>query len=123
MDTTEFCALTEDAVAKLLAERAAATTGKPSRERRVVPRWPFPGTVELWIPDESGEEEYRLTTGLDLSHNGMGILSDVELEIGIELGIAVHQPELSLHGRATVRHCTEIEAGYYIGVQFKYGVG
>ena len=48
------------------------------------------------------------------------MLLDMELPVGLELALAVHQPELSLHGRAVVKHCTEIDAGCYIGVQFLF---
>jgi hypothetical protein len=39
----------------------------------------------------------------------------------MELAIAIHEPEVSFHGRAAVRHCTEVEDGYYVGMQFLFG--
>ena len=120
MDTSEICALTEDAVAKLLAERAAKAGGSGTNGRRGTPRWPFPGTIELWIPDENSTEQHTLATSLNLSAYGIGIETEDPLPIGLELAIAIHEPELSLHGRAVVRHCTEIEVGYYVGMQFGF---
>ena len=121
MDTSEICALTEDAVAKLLAERAAQASGSGTNGRRKAPRWPFPGTVELWIPDENGAEQHTLATSLNLSAYGIGIEIEDAIPVGLELAIAIHEPEMSFHGRAVVRHCTEIEDGYYVGMQFGFG--
>lgn len=120
MDATEFCALTEEAVAELLADRAGAPSDAPPKERRAAPRWPFPGTAELWVPDETGEAVLQLATCLNLSRHGIGIKADFELPPGLELTLAIHQPEVSFHGRGRVRHCNEIEAGYYIGLEFLF---
>ena len=84
------------------------------------PRWPFPGTVELWVANENGVDELRFGTCLNLSPNGIGITTDFELEPGLELPLAIHQPEVSLHGRAAIRHCNEIESGYYMGLEFLF---
>ncbi len=120
LDTTEFCILTEETLAALLSSRAAASSDRAGDERRSAPRWPFPGTVELWLTDDSGVEELRLATCVDLSCHGVGIKAEFELEAGLELALAIHQPEVSLQGRAVVRHCTEIETGYYMGLQFLF---
>ncbi len=122
MDTSEFCALTEKAVERLLAMRAATTGQSAENGRRKTPRWPFPGTVELWIPDENGVECHTLATSLNLSAHGVGIKTEDPLEVDLELAIAIHEPEVSFHGRAVVRHCTLIdnETGYYVGMQFKF---
>jgi len=83
-----------------------------------VPRWPFPGTVELWIPQADGTELYTLATSMNLSLQGIGIRCEEPLAPGLELGIAVHEPEVSFHGHAIVRHCTEIQDDYLVGLQF-----
>ena len=118
METAEICKLTQAAVARLLEDRAGLKLS--SREKRRTPRWPFPGTVELWIPDEDGTERYTLATSLDLSINGAGIRADEPLEPGLELPVAFHEPEVSFHGRAIVRHCTRVEEDYVIGLQFVF---
>ena len=120
MDATEIFRLTEDAVERLLTERAGADQSSFDSCRRKTPRWPFPGTVELWIPDEAGVEQIELGTCINLGHKGLGMLLDMELPVGMELALAVHQPELSLQGRVVVKHCTEIDDGCYIGVQFLF---
>ena len=118
MDATEICPLTEDAVAKLLTHRRIKKSNAGPRGRRKTTRWPFPGTVELWIPEEGGIERYALATSLNLSLHGAGIRCDEPLAAGLDLAIAIHEPEVSFHGRAIVRHCTEIEDDYLIGLQF-----
>ena len=118
MDATEISALSEEAIARLVAGQSKGLAKPAENGKRQTPRWPFPGTVELWVPDESGVEQHNLATCLNISLHGLGMLFDDELPIGLEFGLAIHQPEASLHGRAAVRHCTETEAGYYIGVQF-----
>lgn len=120
MDTSEICALTQEAVMKLLAERAARAGDYGVNGRRKAPRWPFPGTVELWVPDENRIERHTLATSLNLSAYGIGIRIDDALPVGLELAVAIHEPEMSFHGRAVVRHCTEIEDGYYVGMQFGF---
>ena len=87
------------------------------------------GTLGLVVPDVAnpffagvahGVEQQAFATCVNLSLNGMGMLYDEPLEVGLELTLAVHQPEASLQGRAIVRHCTENEAGFYIGTEFLF---
>ena len=120
MDATEIKPLTEEAVASLLADQETQIPDVQANGRRRAPRWPFPGTVEMWVPDETGTEQLALATCLNLSRHGLGMLNEEPLTIGLEFALAVHQPEASLHGRAIVRHCTETEAGYYVGVEFLF---
>ena len=119
MNATEICPLTEEAVARLLAGRELITPDVEGNGRRKTPRWPFPGTVELWIPEGGRHERHVLATSLNLGLHGVGIRCDEPLSAGLELAIAIHEPEVSLHGRAVVRHCTEIENDYLIGLQFR----
>jgi len=122
METAEICALTEQSVGELLAQRQSWTSRADAGGRRRMMRWPFPGTVELWIPDGNGGERYNLATSINLSLDGIGIRADEELRPGLQLAIAIHEPEMSFHGQARVRHCTETDEGSYIlGLQFLYG--
>ena len=122
MDTSaEICPLTQDAIAKVLASRHAQGSAAKTRNRRRAVRWIFPSTVELWVPDADGTEHYALATSINLSTTGIGIRSDEELRPGLELGIAIHEPEMSFHGRAIVRHCTDTGHNFYIvGLQFVF---
>ena len=123
MEVAEICPLTEEAVAKLLAGRNAKLPDPKGTARRKVTRWPFPGTVELWIPDEEGHVRYALSTSLNLSLGGVGIRCDEPLSPGLELAVAVHEPEISFHGRAVVRHCTNMVGEFLVGLQFVYDSG
>lgn len=116
MKSTEFCQLNKSNVAELLASRNLKQAGP--NDRRKSPRWPFPGTAELWIPRDDGTEDYVLATSLDLGSEGVGIRCETPLEPGLELSIALHEPEKTFHGRARVCHCTEMEDEYLIGIQF-----
>jgi len=120
MDATEIRQLTREALAELLAGRTLREVETIANGRRQTHRWPFPGQVQLCKPDESGIEQVSFGTCLNLSLYGLGMLYDEPLPVGLELSVSIHQPEASLHGRAIVRHCTENEAGYYIGAQFLF---
>jgi len=121
MDTAEICALTEQSVGELLGKRQSWASRADASGRRRAMRWPFPGTVELWVPDEDGIERYALATSINLSIDGIGIRADEELHPGLQLAVAIHEPEMSFHGQAVVRHCTETDTDSYIlGLQFVY---
>lgn len=120
MDATEIVPLTREGLAALLARREASGQDEGFNGRRRYPRWPFPGTVELWIPDDTGGEGYALATCENLGLGGVGIRCPEPLKPGLELAIAIHQPERSFHGRARVRHCTQFPQGYYCGLEFAF---
>lgn len=128
METTEICRLTKNAVSALLAERARnepadRRSHKRETPQRRAPRWPFPGTVELWIPDDAGRQWHALATSVNLSDTGIGVRADQQLRPGTELEIAIHEPEVSFHGRAVVRHCSEVnDDEYLLGMQFLFDV-
>lgn len=120
MDAMEIFRLTEKAIDRLLSEQER-NREEPFHEcRRRARRWPFPGTVEMWLPDENGVEQIALGTCVNLSREGLAMLFDDALPIGLEIALAVHQPEASLHGRAVVRHCEAKDDDFYIGVQFLF---
>lgn len=120
MDADEILPLTRDHIRNLLQSRPSDGGEGEDLGKRRLPRWPFPGAVELWIPSTEGGEQHVITTLHDMSEGGIGIRSDVALEPGQTLAIAVHQPEASLHGKATVRHCTARRSGYHVGMEFKF---
>ncbi len=121
LNDSEISSLTEEAVATLLKDRAARRPDdRPAKEKRKHPRWPFPGQVQLWFTDGNGRESIDFAPCVDLSLRGLGMLFADSLSVGTELTLTVHQPEASLHGRGVVRHCSEVEEGYYIGIEFVF---
>ena len=77
--------------------------------------------VELWLPGEDGTERYVLATSLNLSEHGVGLYCDEEVDRGWQIAIAIHEPEVSFHGRAVVRHCTETPDGRFLaGLEFLF---
>lgn len=117
MKTSEIVPVTRRALARLFHMRGLNSDGEHRGKRRC-PRWPFPGAVELWAPGEDGIDRHILGTCENISLGGVGVRCDQPFGIDQELEIAVHQPELSLHGRATVRHCTRLRSDYYVGLEF-----
>ncbi len=120
-ETAEVTVLTEKALGKLLAERQGISATKSKKCRRQAVRWPFPGTVQLWLNDETDGERLLLATSLNLSVQGMAIRCDESLEPGTEVTLAVHEPEVSFQGRAVVRHCAQNDDDIYcIGLAFMF---
>ncbi|HEY3244032.1 MAG TPA: PilZ domain-containing protein [Phycisphaerae bacterium] len=117
MEVAEILPLSRAAIRELLRAR---TVEEPctADERRRVPRWPFPGTVEIWSKNADGLEFHQLGTCSNLSEGGAGIVTDCWLPVGDTLDIAIHQPEASYHGRAIVRHCSRYAEGYGVGMEF-----
>ena len=120
MQTEEFIAISPESILNLLRDRYGYNEAGHTDQRRQRPRWPFPGTAELWIPNEQGEEQCVLARALNLNPDGVGILIDSEVTPGAKLSIAIHQPEVTFYGQATVRHCRAIEQGYHAGLSFVY---
>jgi len=121
MTVSEFQPLTRAAIAKLIRGRSLHGADKSGHRRRQVPRWPFSGQVEMWLPDDDGGESLSLASCENLSAGGVGVRCDEPMEPGLEIPIAVHQPEASFHGWAVVRHCTKLPEGFYTGLEFIFG--
>lgn len=123
MESVEIYPLNRQTLGDMLARRGSSegelngAAAKPGGRRAA--RWPFPGTVELWLPTPDGFERHQLATSHDLSVDGIGLRCDEKIEPGMELAIAIHEPEASFHGRAIVRHCTpDRRGGYVVGMEF-----
>ena len=118
MNALEIVPLTREAVAALLAERAARPRDAQRPGRRKYPRWPFAGTIEMWYTDPAGRACYNFATCENLSLGGVGIRSEEAFNPATEIAVAVHQPERTFYGRATVCHCTAVPGGYHCGLEF-----
>jgi hypothetical protein len=123
MDADEIVPLTAEAVRRLLELQQAPVEVSEDLDKRAAARWPFPGAVEIWVPDEGGIERHVLGACHNLTDCGVGVRCDEPIETGATLSIAIHQPELSLHGQAMVRHCTMRGQGYLVGFEFVFQAG
>jgi hypothetical protein len=120
MDAERIVKLTPGSIAELLNSRqVAATPVHPPGQRRSQ-RWPFPGTVEVWLPDECYGERHLLATLHNLSAGGLAMRSRWPIPTDTRLSFALHQPELSVYGTGWVRHCTRAAIGYLIGIEFVF---
>lgn len=121
MDAENIVKLTPDAVRELVDARRAKAIGKPqTNEHRKSERWPFPGAVEVWLPEGTYGDRHILATMHNLSIDGLAMRTRRPLSVGAKIEIALHQPEVSLYGEAFVRHCTHAPVGYLVGVEFAF---
>ena len=120
MDAEKIVKLTPEAIRELLESHRIAIHEKNPPGKRREERWPFPGTVEVWLPDECYGERHLLATLHNLSQNGLAMRTRRPIPSATRIALAIHEPELSCYGHAIVRHCTRAPVGYLIGVEFYY---
>jgi hypothetical protein len=120
MKTSEIQALTPTTIQYLLNGQPLASASDAPPERRRAPRWPFASPVELWVTDARQGERYILGTCENLSADGLGLLCDEPLPVGQQVGVAIHQPVASLHGKGMIRHCRQVGQRYYAGLEFVF---
>jgi hypothetical protein len=120
MDAENIVRLSPDAIQTLLDAQDIHAESKCGDERRRQERWPFPGTVEVWLPDTCYGERHVLATLHNLSIGGLAMRSRQPVSSGTRLSLAIHLPTLSCYGHAQVRHCTRTHVGYLVGVEFLY---
>lgn len=118
MDAEKIIKLTPDAIRELLDSARVPTHEKLAREKRSEERWPFPGTVEVWLPDGCYGERHLLATLHNLSPGGLAMRMRRPIPSDCRIALALHQPALSCYGDAIVRHCTRAPVGYLVGVEF-----
>lgn len=119
MDAEKIVRLSPDIIAEMLeSRRVKAIDKEPGSETRRAERWPFPGTVEVWLPEGCYGEGHLLATMHNLSLDGLAMRTRRPIPIGTKISIAMHQPEMSCYGAAIVRHCTAASIGYLVGVEF-----
>lgn len=120
MDTERIVKLTPDAVRELVDARGIQIESKGQNGARREERWPFPGAVEVWLPETCYGERHVLATLHNLSPHGLAMRTERPIEKDTAIELAIHEPELSCYGRAIVRHCTRVASGYLIGVEFSF---
>ncbi len=117
VEDKEFVALNAETIQTLLQSGARERSDRRGRERRREKRWPFPGTVQLWLRDRAGEEFEVHATCQNLNEAGLGLLCDRGFEVDMVVPIAIHQPDATYHGTGVIRHCTPSDGAYFVGVE------
>jgi hypothetical protein len=120
MDAEKIVRLTPEAIQQLLDAQGVKAESKEPLGRRQHERWPFPGTVEVWLPDGCHGERHVLATLHNLNRAGLAMRTRRPIPTDTRISIALHEPELSCYGHAIVRHCTRALVGYLVGVEFYY---
>jgi len=123
MDAERITRLTPETLQELLDARAVAAHPKHPPGRRRDERWPFPGTVEVWLPDDCYGERHMLATLHNLSPSGLAMRTRRPIPSGTRLSFALHQPAMSCYGHGVVRHCTRAAVGYLVGLEFVFHHG
>jgi hypothetical protein len=120
MDAEKIVKISAETIRELIDAQGIASIPKDSPGKRREERWPFPGTVEVWLPEECYGERHVLATLHNLSPNGLGMRCRRPVPVDTKVAIAIHQPELSCYGHAVVRHCTRAHVGYMVGMEFVF---
>jgi hypothetical protein len=120
MDADKILKLSPAVLSELLEKRQVNTIAKVPSQRRSEERWPFPGTVEVWLPDQCYGERHLLATLHNLSQSGLAMRTRRVVPTDTRISLAIHQPEMSCYGDALVRHCTRAPVGYLVGVEFLF---
>jgi hypothetical protein len=120
MDAEEIVRLTPGAIQELVDSHKIKATPKVLPGQRREERWPFPGTVEVWLPDGSYGDRHVLATLHNLSRHGLAMRARRPIPVDTKISLAIHEPELSCYGHGVVRHCTQVRVGYLIGVEFLF---
>jgi len=118
MDAERIVKLTTDAVQELISSQKVAAQPKRGPGARREERWPFPGTVEIWLPDACYGERHVLATLHNISAGGLAMRTRRPIPTETRISMALHQPAMSCYGHAIVRHCTRASVGYLVGIEF-----
>jgi hypothetical protein len=118
MDAEKIVKITPEAIRELIEMRRVPSHAKLPAAKRREEREAFAGTVEVWLPDDCYGERHVLATLHNLSPHGLAMRTRRPIPSETRVAIALHQPELSCYGKATVRHCTSANVGYLVGVEF-----
>lgn len=118
MDAEQIVKLTPAAIQELLGTQSIKAEAKQASGHRRSERWPFPGTVEVWLPSSCYGEQHVLATLHNLSLHGLAMRTRRPIPTETRLSLALHQPAMSVYGHAVVRHCTRAHVGYLVGVEF-----
>lgn len=118
MDAENIVKLTPAAIRDLLEAQHVPTHAKQTPGKRRAERWPFAGTVEVWLPESCYGEQHVLATLHNLSQGGFAMRTRRPIPTETRVQMAIHQPLQSVYGHAIVRHCTRAAVGYLVGAEF-----
>ncbi len=118
MDAERIVKISPDSIRELIDSHQVKAVPKQANKLRREERWPFPGTVEVWLPEQCYGDRHVLATLHNLSPHGLAMRSRRPMDRDLKIALAIHQPELSCYGNAVIRHCTRAAAGYLIGIEF-----
>jgi hypothetical protein len=118
MDAERIIKLSVAAVSELLESQNIKVLPKQPPGQRRSPRWPFPGAVEVWLPDHCYGERHMLATMHNLSMSGLAMRTRLPIATDTLISLAIHEPALSCYGQGVVRHCTRAAVGYLVGIEF-----
>lgn len=84
----------------------------------------YPHETALWLEINDGEPLWRIQTA-DVSANGVQIETKQPLPVGIGFNIHLELPMFLdlISASCNVRHCTENNGAYRVGVEFDKVVG
>ncbi|MEW6199413.1 MAG: PilZ domain-containing protein [Planctomycetota bacterium] len=120
MDAEKIVKMTPESINAMVESQQVQAVAKQPPGRRRESRWPFPGTVELWLPQECYGERHVLATLHNLSHHGLAMRTRRPIPKDTRVSLAIHLPELSCYGYGVIRHCTRAHVGYLVGVEFVF---
>lgn len=122
MDAENIVRLSVEAIRELIDGQRdkVKSIAKQDVGHRREERWPFPGTVEVWLPESCYGERHLLATMHNLSLHGLAMRARRPVPVDTRISIALHEPTLSCYGEGIVRHCTQAHVGYLIGVEFMF---
>ncbi|MBK8914839.1 MAG: PilZ domain-containing protein [Phycisphaerales bacterium] len=120
MDAEQIVKLAPATIRALLESRQVKFQSKQEAGRRHEERWPFAGTVEVWLPESAYGERHLLATLHNLSAGGLAMRTRRPIAADTPITLAIHEPEMSCYGAGFVRHCTPAAVGYLVGVEFSF---
>ncbi|MBK9119839.1 MAG: PilZ domain-containing protein [Phycisphaerales bacterium] len=120
MDAEKILKISPQVIEDLIETNRVKAIPKCAPGSRREERWPFPGTVEVWLPEQCYGERHVLATLHNLSPHGLAMRARRPVDRDTKISLAIHQPEMSCYGHAIVRHCTQAHVGYLIGVEFLF---
>jgi len=101
---------------EIARNRAQAARFGQIDERRYL-RSPISARFELGWQDNRGWQKQTQSRGVNMSSAGAAVLSPEPISVGTT--VYLNSKELLLMGAATVRHCTEKNSKFLIGLEFR----